>query len=100
MFSRGPKSVEAEPGNEYAKFSQEAATILGASVDDLEFSKELQSGYGCDELEVIELIQVAEDVWSASLMPNPFDVEDAKRATEEFRTLGDIVREAQSKRRQ
>jgi len=95
MFSRGPKAVDAAPGDEYAKFLQEAAAILGTSADDLEISKELQSGYGCDELEVIELIQIAEDLWGTSLVPNAFNVEDAQRATRKFRTLRDIVNEAQ-----
>ena len=89
MFSRGPKAVDAEPGDEYAKFLQEAATILGTSVDDLELSKELQSGYGCDELEVVELVRVAEDVWSTSLMPNPFGGGERHRfRQQDTRTLG------------
>jgi len=98
MFSRGPKAVETEPGGKYATFLKEAATILGQRAGSLDLSEELQSGYGCDELEIVELIQIAEDVWSISLMPTPFDTEDVKRATERFRTIGDIVNEAQSNR--
>jgi hypothetical protein len=54
-------------------------------------TRDLQEGYGLDELEVIEIIQLAEDAWGLSLMPNPFTSADAEKAVSEYRTLGAII---------
>ncbi len=97
-FSRGPKAVDAEPGTEDATFLREAGVILGCEPDAVDFSKDLQADYGCDELEMVEFFQVAEDIWDISLLPNPFRVEDAERAIRKLRTLSDIVNAAKAKR--
>ena len=90
-FSRGPKAVSAEPGEEDATFLKEVSVILERPAEEIDFTKAIQADYGCDELEVIEFIQIAEDVWGVSLMPSTFDGADVEKATKEFITLGDIV---------
>ena len=96
-LTRGPKSIFAEPGSEDVTFRKEASNVLGRAGSDLDFSSELQADYGCDELEVIELIQIAEDLWNASLMPKTFGDSEIRVAMEKFKTLDDIVNEAKTK---
>ncbi len=81
----------AEPGEEDATFLKEVSVILERPAEEIDFTKAIQADYGCDELEVVEFIQIAEDVWGVSLMPSTFDGADVEKATKEFITLGDIV---------
>ncbi|MHC4478488.1 MAG: hypothetical protein ACYTEL_22860 [Planctomycetota bacterium] len=97
-FSRGPKAVHAKPGTEEATFLREAGAILGCEGDAIDPSKGIQSDYGCGELDVFELIQIAEDVWGVSLMPAPFTAEDAESAVKKYRTLSHIVDAAKARR--
>ena len=95
---RGPKAVSAEPGTEDAAFLREAGAILRCDATAVDLSKDIHADYGCDELDVVELLQVAEDLWGVSLMPNPFQDDDVKRAVKTFRTLSDIIGAAKAKR--
>ena len=97
-ISRGPKAVHAALGEEGATFRREAGVVLGCSAEEVDLTKAIQAGYGCDELEVIEFIQIAEDVWGVSLMPSTFDGVDAGKAIKEFITLGDIVSASKAKK--
>jgi hypothetical protein len=45
--------------------------------------------YGCDELDVLECIQIAEDIWNVSLIPSPYSAEVSEQLTK-YRTLGSI----------
>ena len=95
-FTRGPKSVHAEPGQEDATFLREAAVVLNREREAIDLSKDIVSEYGCDEIDLLVLVQVAEDVWDTTLMPNPMGAADAKELGQRFRTLGDIVAAAKN----
>jgi len=90
--------VHAEPGEEDSSFLREAGPVLGCDADEIDMEKSILASYGCDELEVIELIQIAEDVWGVSLMPSTFEAKDVERAVRQFATCGDIINTAKTKR--
>jgi hypothetical protein len=91
IFTRGPQSLAAPPGKEDETFLSEVALLLECEPNELDMTRDLQEGYGLDELEVIEIIQIAEDAWGVSLMPNPFTVADSDKAMSEYRTLDAII---------
>ena len=93
-FSRGPRAVEAAPGKERETFLNEVSTVLGRDPSELDVDLDLQEEYDCDELDVVECIQIAEDIWDVSLMPSPFTASDAEKALEKYKTLAIIVEEA------
>jgi hypothetical protein len=97
QFSRGPKSVNAIPGKEYETFLKEVATVVGCKPEEIDLNRQLQSGYGCDELDVVECIQIAEDVWNVSIVPNALYAQDASRIVQHYTTLNTIITDARRK---
>jgi hypothetical protein len=95
VITRGPKAVSAEPGKEAETFLLETAEILKCKPMEIDLNRDLQKEYDCDELDVVEIIQIAEDVWNAQLMANPITIEDCERALSEYRTLSKIMDQAQ-----
>lgn len=70
LVSRGPKAVQATPGEERETFIREVAAVLNRKTEDIDLSLDLQTDYGCDELDVIECIQIAEDVRNVTIKAN------------------------------
>ena len=97
-FTRGPKTVHAESGEENAVFLREVGMVLGCSAEEVDLTKSMQADYGCDDLDVLEFIQIAEDVWDVSLMPIPFEGADAENAIKKFITLKDIFSASKAKK--
>jgi hypothetical protein len=95
-FTKEPKLVQAAPGQEDATFLREAAVVLACQREAIDLSKDIVSEYRCDQIGLIELVQVAEDVWGTPLMPNPIGAADAAQLGRRFRTLGDIVAAAKN----
>jgi len=96
VMSRGPRAVHAEPGRERETFTREVASILGCEPDAVDFSKNVWDGYDLDEIDVLEFIQIAEDVWQTTIIPSPYsaDISDRVRS---FSTLAAIVAAATRK---
>jgi hypothetical protein len=52
----------------------------------VDLGRDLWRNYGCDELDVLECIQTAEDIWNVSLVPSPYSSEVSEQI-ERYRTL-------------
>ena len=97
VFSRRtPNPQAAPPGQERATFLANVAPVFGEGAGPLDAAKPLQDGgYGCDELDVSELVQIAEEVWAVQLNPNPMRISDFKAMLRRFPTLEAIMSEAE-----
>jgi hypothetical protein len=97
VFSRHTPNLQAAaPGQERATFLQKAAAVFAADATTLDAARPLQDGgYGCDELDVSELVQIAEEVWAVQLNPNPMRTSDFAAMVKRFPTLGAIMSEAE-----
>ena len=61
--------------------------------EELDVSLELQRDYDCDELDVLECIQIAEDIWNISIIPSPYSSE-ISIPIGKYRTLASILEAA------
>jgi len=97
VFSRRtPNPQAAPPGQERATFLAKVAPVFGEGAGPLDAAKALQDGgYGCDELDVSELVQIAEEVWAVQLNPNPMRMSDFEAMLRRFPTLEAIMSEAE-----
>jgi hypothetical protein len=97
-FSRySPQPAHSATGQERQTYIQRVAEILGRSSAELELDAPLISQYGCDEMEVSECVQIAEEIWSVALMPNPMQMSDYADIVKRFATLTEIIGEAERK---
>jgi hypothetical protein len=97
FFRRTPNPKLAEAGQERATFLERVTIVLGADTGSPDPGKPLQDGgYGCDELDVSEIVQLAEEIWAVQLNPNPMTFSDFEAMVRRFPTLEAIMREAES----
>jgi hypothetical protein len=92
-ISRGPKAIQSAPGAERETFIRETAALVGCKPEELDLVRDLQQGYGCDELDALECIQIAEDIWNVSILPNPLPPDIAEQLGR-YRTLASILQAA------
>ena len=85
----------AESGRERQHYLQLIAQIMDHPPDELELDASLADRYGCDELDVSECVQCAEEAWGVQLMPNPMTTEDYAYMLRRFDTLQQIINEAE-----
>ncbi len=69
--------------------------MLERPADALEPSATLLNEYSCDGMEVSECLQIAEEIWSASLMPNPMKESDHADMMKRFATLQAVIEKAE-----
>jgi hypothetical protein len=97
-FSRSNVNpTSAAPGQERQVYVQRVSAILGRPVAELDLATPLIAKYGCDEMEVSECVQIAEEIWGVSLMPNPMKVSDYADMVKRFPCLDAIIGEAERK---
>jgi hypothetical protein len=93
VVSRGPKAVHSPPGTERETFTHGVASILKRKLEEIDLGRDLWRDYGCDELDVLECIQIAEDIWNVSLVPSPYSA-DVSEQVAKYRTLASILEAA------
>jgi hypothetical protein len=86
-----PNPVRAAPGAERQNFLSEAALVLGKPQAEIDAAKTLQGDYGCDELDVSECVQIAEEIWRVKLLPNPMTASEIEDLPARFPTLDAII---------
>jgi hypothetical protein len=91
-----PRQFRLEPGAERGVFLAEAAVVLEADPAQLDGGTTLTEEYGVDELEIFELVQIAEDIWRVRLNPNPMSAADFATMKGRFPTLDSIIDAARS----
>jgi hypothetical protein len=97
-FSRySPQPARSTPGQERQTYIQRVSKILGRPVAELDLAIPLIAKYGCDEMEVSECVQIAEEIWAVSLMPNPMHLSDYADMVKRFPSLEAIIGEAEQK---
>jgi hypothetical protein len=93
IVSRGPKAVHSPAGAERETFAREIANILRCKPEEVDLGRDLWRDYGCDELDVLECIQTAEDIWNVSLVPSPYSSKVSEQIGR-YRTLASILEAA------
>jgi hypothetical protein len=93
VVSRGPKAVHSPPGAERETFTREIANLLRCKPEEVDLGRDLWQDYGCDELDVLECIQTAEDIWNVSLVPSPYSPEVSEQIRR-YQTLASILEAA------
>ena len=93
---RGPKAVHAAKGSERETFIREVAKVLNKQSGEIDINLDLNKDYSCDELDVLECIQVAEDVWNVTIIPSPY-TSDISKQIYKFKTLASIIEAAKVK---
>jgi hypothetical protein len=95
-----PHPVQAAAGEERRTYIQQIAVVVERPAETIELSASLTKDYGCADMDVSECVQVAEEIWSVSLMPNPMRESDYADMMKRFPTLQAIVEEAEGRKRQ
>ena len=90
-----PNPVHAPPGEERAKFLEEAGVVLGKPAGEIDTGKDLTRDYGCDPFDVSECAQAAEVIWRVQLLPNPMTADDIDDLPARFPTLDSIISAAE-----
>ncbi len=84
-----------QPGTERQTFLERVAEVLETPAAVLDLQASLVEHYGCADLDVSECVQVAEEIWSVQLMPNPMTAEDYAYLMRRLTTLQAIIDDAE-----
>ena len=77
-------------------FLEAAAIALEVPTSDLSLDVSMVEEYGVDELQVLECVQAAEDVWGVRLLPETVSTQDLGGLLGRFKTLAALVAVAES----
>jgi hypothetical protein len=95
-FSRNlPDAVASPQGRARKEYIDKVAVILAQPADQIDPEADLVSVHGLADLDIAECVQVAEEVWAVSLMPNPMQAADYDVMMRRMGTLAAIMAEAE-----
>jgi len=90
-----PGAVTAPQERARRDFMDKVAVILAQPADAIDPETDLVSVHGFADLDISESVQLAEEVWAVSLMPNPMQAADYDVMMRRMRTLAAIMAEAE-----
>lgn len=96
VFSReSPPTAPVPAGERRAALLQQASIILERDVSDIDVAASLEADYGCADLDILECVQAAEEIWGVQLCPNPMTAEDFDYLVKRLPTLQAIIADAE-----
>ena len=95
-FTRGSPPTAAVPAAARRQvFLEQASAILDCSPDHLDPDASLEESYGCADLDILECVQAAEEVWGVQLCPNPMSTADFDYLVKRLPTLRAVIADAE-----
>lgn len=96
VFSRESPPAAAKPAAaRLSAFLEQAGMILDRDAGDIDTAASLEADYGCADLDILECVQAAEEVWGVQLCPNPMTAEDFDYLVKRLPTLQAIIADAE-----